>query len=96
MATEPEKKMATGRVIRRASRTVSSTCNFFATQDGQDGVVISFGIRGQRMQPRILHRVTVDPATARRLKDALTALFQKRDAPRVRLRAQIIPRKKES
>ena len=68
----------------------SAYCNFFAAQDNPNEVVLNFGFNQslgstqQDLQVQMLQQVILHPATARRVKDTLVQLFQKRDAPRVR------------
>jgi len=65
-------------------------CNFFFAHDNPNEVVLNFGFNQslgstqQDLQVQMLHQVILHPATARRVKDTLVQLFQKRDAPRVR------------
>ncbi len=103
MANEPTGKTVVGRVARPRAR-ISTTnmksayCNFFTARVNPEDVVLNFGFdeRGgsaqkDPQQVQILHKVILSVATARRVKDTLVALFQKRDAPRVRVKAQVVP-----
>ena len=78
------------RVRMDTSNMKSAYCNFFVAQDNPNEVLLNFGfnqspasLQGD-MQVQLLQQVILHPATARRVKDTLVALFQKRDAPRVR------------
>jgi len=83
------------RVRMDASNMKSAYCNFFAVQDNPNEIVLNFGFNQQwgqtqaDMQVQLLQQVILHPATARRVKDALVQLFQRRDAPRVR--ANVVP-----
>lgn len=76
------------RVRMDTANMKSAYCNFFAAQDNPNEVVLNFGFNqrwGQvetDVQVQLLQQVILHPATARRVKDTLVALFQKRDAPR--------------
>ena len=78
----------------------SAYCNFFAAQDNPNEVVLNFGFNQslgstqQDLQVQMLQQVILHPATARRVKDTLVALFQKRDAPRVRVSPKVDAPKK--
>ena len=78
------------RVRMDASNMKSSYSNFFVVQDNLNEVVINFGFNQslgaaqKDMQVQLLQQVILHPATARRVKDTLVALFQKRDASRGR------------
>ena len=78
------------RVRMDTSNMKSAYCNFFAVQNNPNEVVLNFGFNQslgatqQDLQVQMLQQVVLHPATARRVKDTLVALFQKRDAPRVR------------
>jgi hypothetical protein len=72
----------------------SAYCNFFAAQDNPNEVVLNFGFN-QRwdstqkdLQVQLLQQVILHPATARQVKDALVALFEKRDARRALAKEQ--------
>ena len=78
----------------------SAYCNFFAAQDNPNEVVLNFGFN-QRwgsaqkdVQVQLLQQVILHPATARQVKDALVALFEKRDARRARATEQLDSTKK--
>jgi len=92
-STAPATATAQRRVRMDASNVKSAYCNFFAVQDNPNEVVLNFGFNQQwgqtqaDMQVQMLQQVVMHPATARRLKDTLVAVFQKRDAPRVRASA---------
>ena len=92
MATEEQSKGSAAqtpesRKIRLDTSNVKSAyCNFFTAQDAAEEVVLNFGYN-QRWDPaqkdlhvQMLQQVILHPATARRVKDALVALFEKRDA----------------
>ena len=72
----------------------SAYCNFFAAQDNPNEVVLNFGFNQgwgsaeKDLQVQLLQQVILHPATARQVKDALVALFEKRDARRARAGAQ--------
>ena len=101
MANQPTGKTVVARVSQprpqmNTTNMESAYCNFFTAQANPEEVVLNFGFdeRGGTVpkgaqQVQILHKVILSPATARRVKDTLVALFQKRDAPRVRVKAQI-------
>ena len=92
--TKPTAASATATGQRRVrmdtSNMKSAYCNFFVAQDNANEVVLNFGFNQslgatqQDLQVQMLQQVILHPATARRVKDTLVALFQKRDAPRVR------------
>jgi hypothetical protein len=78
----------------------SAYCNFFAAQDNPNEVVLNFGFN-QRwdsaqkdLQVQMLQQVILHPATARRVKDTLVALFEKHDARRGRAGAAPVAPKK--
>ena len=72
----------------------SAYCNFFAAQDNPNEVVLNFGFNQglgstqQDLQVQLLQQVILHPATARRVKDTLVELFEKRDGRRTRAPAQ--------
>ena len=78
---------AAQRRVRMDTRNMKSAyCNFFTAQDAAEEVVLNFGYN-QRWDPaqkdlhvQMLQQVILHPAVARRVKDALVALFEKRDA----------------
>lgn len=82
------------RVRMDTAQMKSAYCNFFAAQDNPNEVVLNFGFNQglgstqQDLQVQMLQQVILHPATARQVKDALVALFQKRDARRTRATAQ--------
>ena len=100
MAKEEPKTVAmsaattTGAAQRRVrmdtSNLKSAYCNFFVAQDNPNEVVLNFGFNQslgstqQDLQVQMLQQVVLHPATARRVKDTLVQLFQKRDARRSR------------
>jgi glutathione synthase/RimK-type ligase-like ATP-grasp enzyme len=108
--TKTETKTTAAKVTATAQRRVrmdtsnmkSAYCNFFAAQANPNEVVLNFGYNQslgstQRdVQVQMLQQVILHPATARRVKDTLVALFQKRDAPRVRAGAASDAPKKAS
>ena len=101
--TKTETKTTAAKVTATAQRRVrmdtanmkSAYCNFFVAQDNANEVVLNFGYNQSLgatqpdLQVQMLQQVILHPATARRVKDTLVQLFQKRDAPRVR--ASIAP-----
>jgi hypothetical protein len=97
--TKPETTSATGAAAQRRVRMdtanmKSAYCNFFVAQDNPNEVVLNFGFNQnlgstqQDLQVQLLQQVIFHPATARRLKDTLVELFQKRDARPARATAQ--------
>ncbi len=84
----------TGAVQRRlrmdTANMKSAYCNFFIAQDNPNEVVLNFGFNQtlgsnqKDMQVQLLQQVILHPDAARRVKDSLVALFEKRDAPRGR------------
>ena len=82
------------RVRMDTANMKSAYCNFFVAQDNPNEVVLNFGFNQslgatqKELQVQLLQQVILHPATARRVKDTLVALFQKRDTPRVRAAAQ--------
>lgn len=97
--TKPETKSATGAAAQRRLRMdtanmKSAYCNFFVAQDNPNEVVLNFGFNQglgstqQDLQVQMLQQVILHPATARQVKDALVALFEKRDARLARATAQ--------
>ena len=88
------------RVRMDTANMKSAYCNFFLAQDNPNEVVLNFGFnqRGDSaqkdLQVQMLQQVILHPATARRVKDTLVALFQKRDAPRVRVSSKLDAPKK--
>ena len=96
--TKTETKTTAAKVTATAQRRVrmdtsnmkSAYCNFFMARDNPNEVVLNFGFNQslgatqQDLQVQMLQQVILHPATARRVKDTLVQLFQKRDAPRVR------------
>lgn len=79
------------RVRMDTSNMKSAYCNFYVVQDNSNEVVLNFGYNQnlgtpqQDLQVQMLQQVILHPTTARRVKDTLVALFQKRDAPRTRV-----------
>jgi hypothetical protein len=103
MVNQPVGKKIVARVAQPRARSSTngvkpSYCNFFSARAGAQEVMLNFGFNEANgsapKASQILHTVILSPATARRVKDALVELFQKRDASRVRLKAQIAPAKK--
>ena len=101
MAKDETKTETTGttgapqrRVRMDTANMKSAYCNFFAAQDNPNEVVLNFGFNQglgstqQELQVQMLQQVILHPATARQVKDALVALFEKRDARRSRAGAQ--------
>jgi len=86
-------RAAQQRVRMDTSNMKSAYSNFFVAQDNVSEVVLSFGYNQslgatqQELNVQMLHQVILHPVTARRVKDTLVALFQKRDAPRTRVAA---------
>lgn len=78
------------RVRMDTANMKSAYSNFFMAHDNPNEVVLNFGFNQnlgstqQDLQVQMLQQVILHPATARRLKDTLAALFQKRDALRAR------------
>jgi hypothetical protein len=96
--TKPRTTGATSAPQRRLRMDIanmkSAYCNFFAAQDNPNEVVLNFGFNQglgstkQELQVQLLQQVILHPATARQVKDALVALFKKRDARLARATAQ--------
>ena len=90
------------RVRMDTANMKSAYCNFFVAQDNANEVVLNFGFNQSLgatqpdLQVQMLQQVILHPATARRVKDTLVQLFQKRDAPRVRVSSQLGAPKKVS
>ena len=82
------------RVRMDTSNMKSAYCNFFAAQDNPNEVVLNFGFNQglgstqQELQVQMLQQVVLHPATARQVKDALVALFEKRDVRQAPAKAQ--------
>ncbi|MGH8766851.1 MAG: DUF3467 domain-containing protein [Burkholderiales bacterium] len=82
------------RVRMDTSNMKSAYCNFFVAQDNPNEVVLNFGFNQslgatqKDMQVQLLQQVILHPATARQVKDALVALFKKRDSRLARATAQ--------
>ncbi len=82
------------RVRMDTANMKSAYCNFFAAQDNPNEVVLNFGFNQglgstqQDLQVQILQQVILHPVTARQVKDALVALFEKHDGRRGRADAQ--------
>jgi len=88
-----ETKTATARTTGAPQRRVrmdtssmkSAYCNFFAAQNNPNEVVLNFGFNQNlgatqdALQVQMQQQVILHPATARQVKDALVALFEKRD-----------------
>jgi len=78
------------RVRMDSTNLKSAYSNFFFVRDNPNEVVLNFGFNQttgspqKDMQVQLLQQVILHPATARRVKDTLVALFQKRDASRGR------------
>lgn len=106
MADELKKKTVIARVTQPRAKSTAAIvktgyCNVFGIRENPDDMVLNFGFResggrteGGVQQVQLLHKVILSVATARRLRDTLSALFQKRDAPRVRVKAKVVPRRK--
>jgi len=94
--TKPETTSAAAqRRLRMDSANMKSAyCNFFVAQDNPNEVVLNFGFNQnlgstqQDLQVQLLQQVILHPATARRVKDTLVELFEKRDGRRARAGAQ--------
>jgi uncharacterized protein DUF3467 len=90
------------RVRMDTANLKSAYCNFFLAQDNPNEVVLSFGFNQnlgstkQDMQVQLLQQVILHPDTARRVKDTLVTLFEKRDGRRTRAGAQADSPKKAS
>jgi uncharacterized protein (DUF1800 family) len=88
------------RVRMDTANMKSAYCNFFMARDNPNEVVLNFGYNQslgatqQDLHVQMLHQVILHPATARHVKDTLVALFQKRDAPRVRVSSKLDAPKK--
>ena len=105
MADEQSPKAAIRRIVQRQIRIAAPEvkeqyCNYLTTQASAERVVLNFGFDPRRgpapndaQQAKLLHKVVLSPAMARRVKDTLVTLFQKRDAPRVRVTAKVVPAK---
>jgi hypothetical protein len=82
------------RVRMDTANMKSAYCNFFVAQDNPNEVVLNFGFNQnlgstqQDLQVQLLQQVILHPATARRVKDTLVELFEKRDGRRARAGAQ--------
>jgi hypothetical protein len=107
MAKEETKTETTGttgaaqrRVRMDTANMKSAYCNFFVAQDNPNEVVLNFGFNQnlgstqQDLQVQLLQQVILHPATARRVKDTLVELFEKRDGRRTRAGAQAVSPKK--
>ena len=99
MAKEETKPETTSAAAQRRLRMdtanmKSAYCNFFVAQDNPNEVVLNFGFNQnlgstqQDLQVQLLQQVILHPATARRVKDTLVELFEKRDGRRARAGAQ--------
>ena len=96
MATKPETTSATAqRRLRMDTASMKSAyCNFSMAQDNPNEVVLNFGFNQnlgatqQDLQVQLLQQVILHPATARRVKDTLVELFEKRDSRRTRAPAE--------
>ena len=94
--TKPETTSAAAqRRLRMDSANMKSAyCNFFVAQDNPNEVVLNFGFNQNLgstqpdLQVQLLQQVILHPATARRVKDTLVELFEKRDGRRARAGAQ--------
>jgi hypothetical protein len=88
------------RVRMDTANMKSAYCNFFVAQDNPNEVVLNFGFNQnlgstqQDLQVQLLQQVILHPATARRVKDTLVELFEKRDGRRARAGAQAVSPKK--
>ena len=93
MAKEETKPETTSASAQRRPRMdtanmKSAYCNFFMAQDNPNEVVLNFGFNQnlgstqQDLQVQLLQQVILHPATARRVKDTLVELFEKRDGRR--------------
>ena len=98
MAKEETTTESTGGSQRRlrmdTANMKSAYCNFFAAQDNPNEVVLNFGFNQnwgsaqKDLQVQLLQQVILHPATARQVKDALVALFEKRDSRLARATSQ--------
>ena len=94
--TKPETTSAAAqrRVRMDTANVKSAYCNFFVAQDNPNEVVLNFGFNQnlgsnqQDLQVQLLQQVILHPATARRVKDTLVELFEKRDGRRARAGVQ--------
>ena len=88
------------RVRMDTANMKSAYCNFFMVRDNPNEVLLNFGFNQNAGSPQgdvqvqMLQQVILHPVTARRVKDTLVALFQKRDAPRVRTSSKLDAPKK--
>jgi len=77
---------ATGKLRIDASAVNTTYCNFFTTRDSPEEVVLNLGLtqhwdpKQKELQVKMLQQVIMHPAAARRLKDTLVQLFERRDA----------------
>jgi hypothetical protein len=106
MANETIGKAVAARVTQPRARVETTSmksayCNCFTARLNPEEAVLNFGFdeRGgsqskEARKIQVLHKVVLSPATARRLRDTLVALFQKHDAPRVRVSTQVSPPQK--
>ena len=92
--TETPSAAAQRRVRMDTANMKSAYCNFFMAQDSPNEVVLNFGFNQnlgstqQDLQVQLLQQVILHPDTARRVKDTLVELFEKRDGRRTRAPAQ--------
>ena len=105
MADQPTGKALTARVSQPRGRVnpgnvKGAYCNFFTARANSEEIILNFGFNDRggsapksSSQAQILHRVVLGPGTARRLRDTLSAMLGKKDAPRVVVKAQVAPRK---
>ena len=88
MATQEEgtPERQAGKVRMDASSAETTYCNFVVAQDSPEEVVLNLGLTQQwnreerELKVKVLQQVIMNPAAARRLRDTLIQLFERRDA----------------
>jgi hypothetical protein len=103
MPNGPANKTTTARAVGSPTKADAgglraAYSNCFTARLNPEEAVLTFGFDERAGTPskeprriQVLHKVVLHPATARRLKDTLVALFRKRDASRVRVATQASP-----
>ena len=87
------------RVRMDTSNLRTAYCNYFSVHDNREEVVLNFGFNDRRgsaqqnVQIQILQQIILHPATARRVKDTLVAIFKKRDRRVLRVAQTVSPKK---
>ena len=106
MAIQKTGKKVSARVTQRrppadTAGAKGTRCNQLTLRASATDVVLDFGLseragagKGTARQSQSLHKVSLSPAMARRVKDALVAFFKKQDTPRARVTAKVAPPKK--